>query len=232
MEVNFKKTDKILIVSPHPDDETIGCGGLLAKYGPQCDILILTDGRLGNIEKYKDTDKLIALRKQELNNAMKIAKVNNIFFLDIEDSTLSMNKDKVKSFNIVDYDYIFVPNRYETHSDHKPVLKIITSMKSSQRSKAQIYEYEVWTPLHNPTWNLNISDVVDIKKQMLKEYKSQISEKDYVKASIGLNAYRGLACDYKYAEAYTNSAYSDFAGKIYEMMPDSIKTLAHKIVSK
>ena len=56
MEVNFKKTDKILIVSPHPDDETIGCGGLLAKYGPQCDILMLTDGRLGNIEKYKDTN--------------------------------------------------------------------------------------------------------------------------------------------------------------------------------
>ena len=43
--INIDEKARILIVSPHPDDETIGCGGILAKYGSQCDVVVLTDGR-------------------------------------------------------------------------------------------------------------------------------------------------------------------------------------------
>lgn len=56
MDVIIKSTDRILVIAPHADDESIGCGGMLSLYGPQCDILLLTDGRKGHtkLDFYKD----------------------------------------------------------------------------------------------------------------------------------------------------------------------------------
>ena len=48
----IKETEKILIVAPHPDDESIGTGGLLSLYSNQCDVIVMTDGRYGNTEIY------------------------------------------------------------------------------------------------------------------------------------------------------------------------------------
>lgn len=68
MEFVIDKEDKILIVAPHPDDESIGCGGLLALYGKQCDVRLLTDGRRGKSEQRKNVsdNEIIATRKEEL----------------------------------------------------------------------------------------------------------------------------------------------------------------------
>ena len=51
MGFELQKNEKILVVAPHPDDESLGCGGLMSKYGKQCDVLLLTDGRRGKSEK-------------------------------------------------------------------------------------------------------------------------------------------------------------------------------------
>ena len=50
MGFELQKNEKILVVAPHPDDESLGCGGLMSKYGKQCDVLLLTDGRRGKSE--------------------------------------------------------------------------------------------------------------------------------------------------------------------------------------
>lgn len=56
MNLRIKESDRILIVAPHPDDETLGCGGILAKYGEKCDVLLITDGRLGFFQNSTETD--------------------------------------------------------------------------------------------------------------------------------------------------------------------------------
>lgn len=232
MEVKFESKDKVLVVAPHPDDEAIGCGGLLAMYGKQCDVLVLTDGRHYNDDVDSDGKEFIDVRANETKEAMKLANVNEIIFLGIEDSKLADNKVIVMSFDITKYDYIFVPNRNEAQLDHKIVLSLFNKMRKKQKRSIQIYEYEVWTALRNPTWILDISSVIDIKKEMISKYVSQLEKKNYYDACIGLNAYRGLAYNFKYGEAYTHYRYSDLLGNIYQKMPESIKNLAVKIVSK
>ena len=67
MSLDIKKNDRILIVAPHPDDETIGCGGLMLKYGEQCEILLLTDGRKGyNSDIKTDEDALVEKKLEEV----------------------------------------------------------------------------------------------------------------------------------------------------------------------
>ena len=46
--LNINPKARILVLAPHADDETIGCGGFLLKYGKQCDVVLLTDGRYGD----------------------------------------------------------------------------------------------------------------------------------------------------------------------------------------
>ena len=45
--VFISREDRILIIAPHPDDEIIGVGGMLLSYTSQCDIIVLTDGAIG-----------------------------------------------------------------------------------------------------------------------------------------------------------------------------------------
>ncbi|MBO4323765.1 MAG: PIG-L family deacetylase [Clostridia bacterium] len=81
LDLKIKPSDKILIVAPHPDDETLGCGGLLAKYGPQCDVLLVSNGELGFFETSTVTDpSLVAkIREKEFEDAMNFFKVHKYF---------------------------------------------------------------------------------------------------------------------------------------------------------
>jgi len=227
MDFNINNDTKILVVTPHQDDETIGCGGFLATYGKQCDVLLLTDGCKG-IENLSD-EETIVVRNNELEKAMKIAKVNNIYKLNIKNNELNSNRKKVESFNIEPYDLILLPNRKENHCDHKIVFNMFKKMKHIQNSKAVIYEYEVWTPLTNPTTFLNITKVIEQKKKMLSKYESQIKYRNYLSSTVGLNQYRGLFCNVEYAEAYMNSNYNATLANIYNILPDNLKSKIRKL---
>lgn len=228
--INVK--DKILIVAPHQDDETFGCGGLMAKYGRQCDILLLTDGCLGGIDNYNSESELANIRNIELDEVCKLVGINNIYRLPIRNEELSKNKKIVYDFNIKPYKYIFLPNREEDHPDHKICYKIFSTMKRRQRASAQIYEYEVWTPITMPTVFFDISDVIEIKKEMIKIYVSQLADKDYYNGIIGLNKYRGIYKNNEYCEAYKYSGYNKFSAFIYNLMPEFVKELIRRILSK
>ncbi|HEY0787056.1 MAG TPA: PIG-L family deacetylase, partial [Thermoanaerobaculia bacterium] len=46
-ETTALRGERMLVVAPHPDDETIGCGGLLALHvaeGRDCRVIVVTDG--------------------------------------------------------------------------------------------------------------------------------------------------------------------------------------------
>lgn len=62
MELNVKKDTRILIIAPHPDDESIGLGGFLTEYAANCDVIVATNGALGNPEWSEE--KTISVRKR------------------------------------------------------------------------------------------------------------------------------------------------------------------------
>ena len=61
----------ILVIAPHPDDESIGVGGLIMSYPRQCTVIVMTDGGAAIPSVNPKTMKHI--RKREFEEAMNYA---------------------------------------------------------------------------------------------------------------------------------------------------------------
>src|SRR2546429_297321 len=92
-----EKQLSLLAVEPHPDDESIGMGGTLARYsaeGVRTTLVTATRGEVGEILD-KDLDpkeaapRLATIREPELRNAPKILGVNELVFLGYQDSGMA-----------------------------------------------------------------------------------------------------------------------------------------------
>lgn len=207
--INLKPTEldlkdkKCLCLAPHPDDETIGMGGLLALYGEQFDVVLLTDGRKGI--KEKSAQEVIEIRYKEFEEALALAKVSKHSFLDAVDKKLLTSRNKLENIDFKDYDYIFLPNIIDQHPDHKAIsllLKDLLDLGLKLKSDVKICMYEVWSTLGLVNAFVDVSSVIEVKKAMINCYKSQIAQKDYEYHALGLNQYRGMFKDKKYVEAF------------------------------
>ena len=196
MKIN--EQDRILVVAPHPDDDCIACGGLIALYSAQCDVLLVTDGynpEAGNLEQSK-------VRYREFENAMKMAGVHHYEGLHIPEHQIEKRADELKKIDFIGYAYVFVPNRYEYHVDHVATYNAVKKQLHRQGSKALLVEYEVWSTIRFPNFYLDISSVIDKKEMLIREYKTQMENLDYVALALGLNSYRGKTKGMDYAEAF------------------------------
>jgi LmbE family N-acetylglucosaminyl deacetylase len=86
----------ILVVSAHPDDETLFCGGTLAMYaqkGHDVYILETTRGEGGEVGEPPLTtrENLAAFREQEVRQAADILGARDIFFLPYIDPFMEIN---------------------------------------------------------------------------------------------------------------------------------------------
>ena len=88
----------VTVFAPHPDDETIACGGMIAQTtarGDEASIVILADGRYSHKSKFKiwpnpKPERIKAIRKREAIKSAYVLgiKMENIQFMDFEDRTL------------------------------------------------------------------------------------------------------------------------------------------------
>jgi len=201
-ELEIKSNDKILILAPHPDDEVIGCGGLLLKYTKQCDVICLTDGRYG--DEQLQTNEVIEIRKKEFESVMQKLKINNFKLLNIEDSKLKDAYNSFKKIDFKNYNYIFIPNNLDQHPDHKAVFELVLkAYKENLISKnTKIAMYEVWGALAIPNYFIDISDIKKEKRNIITMYSSQIKHIDYATKILSLNKYRGIMVGKNSIECY------------------------------
>lgn len=189
---------KTLVVAPHPDDESLGCGGaiaLLRERQIEVKVLTLSDGTLShpNSKKYPP-EKLRDLREREMLAALEVLGVNaeNAEFFRYPDR-------RVPNENSADYenavarcrDYlnqhqpqtIFVPWRRDPHPDHRAAFSLINRANGNSR----IIEYPIWlweiaestdAPRFDEViaWRLDIGKVSETKQRAIRAHRSQTTD--------------------------------------------------------
>ena len=192
--------DRILVLAPHPDDDTVGCGGLLAMYPEQCDAICLTDGRYGDLGL--NPFDVINIRKAEFENVMKNTGIKSFQMLGIEDSKLSEAK---LTLDLEKYTHILIPSPKDIHADHRAVWDLLK--KQYPKHCYKVVFYELISLLSNPTHLLDISGVMYKKQENMGMYYSQMKFINYIDRISALNRHRGmlLYCDYAEAYEFVNS---------------------------
>lgn len=219
--------ERVMVIAPHMDDETIGCGGAIARHaqaGARIHVVFLTDGRHGSSKLQRLTgearrsaeQKLVETRKQEAGRALAKLGVGSVTFLDVEDGRLAEDQSAAgrlrELLQAAQPEVVYLPSYVEQHADHFAANRVLLEAARDSGLKFQCMAYEVWTPLF-PNCLVKIDDVVDLKKSALSEYVSQLADQDYLHIGLALNAYRsaGFADHYgRYAEAYFAMPVDDY----------------------
>lgn len=212
--LQIQSTDKILVLAPHADDESIGCGGLLLKYAEQCEVVCITNCKTGNPKKSFNDN--INERRTEFESAMDYATIKNIeYILNIDSDNLQNSyKEFCNTLNSRDlslYTFIAIPIFYDQHPDHIALVKHLNKyVKNIKFKRTNILFYEVWSTIYVPNKFIDLSNCMEQKCELIAKYKSQIDYIDYVNKIKNLNSYRGMIVGKEFSEMYLEISIKKF----------------------
>jgi LmbE family N-acetylglucosaminyl deacetylase len=201
----------VLVIAPHPDDESIGCGGALASHAARGDrvvVAFLTSGELGL--KQLPPEEAWRIRESEARKAARVLGIAVVSFLRCPDWFLGdhINEASGALRPILQTEQprlIYVPHALEWHPDHKAACQVVASaLDGVDFEPPAIRAYEVWTPLTEYDDVEDISDFMEQKLAAIRCYASQLGELHYDRAIEGLNRYRGeMSARRPYAEVFS-----------------------------
>jgi LmbE family N-acetylglucosaminyl deacetylase len=205
--------ETILVVAPHPDDESIGCGGTICLHrqrGDRVQAVFLTSGERGVAGVPSETVR--AIRESEAKAASKVLSLDRLDFLRLPDLGVADHLESgalqlraiLESFIPT---VIYLPHPGEAHPDHEATLPLVRQALAGQTVVPQLRLYEVWSPMTTHGWAEDISLFMRRKLCAVRCYQSQLETFRYDRAVRGLNQYRGcLAARCRYAEVFQYAA--------------------------
>jgi LmbE family N-acetylglucosaminyl deacetylase len=187
-----------LIIAPHPDDESLGCGGLIAeccRAGRPPVVVFLTDGAMSHpASRGFPRQRLIELREQEAIAAAACLGLTRerLAFLREPDTQAPREGDELirvvnKIVGLVDRfqcSCILAPWRFDPHCDHEAAAWI--AERVAARSEIRHLAYPVWgwtLPTDQIVddaspggWRLDISLRLALKRQAIAAHRSQYGD--------------------------------------------------------
>lgn len=219
--MNNIKNQRVLVIAPHPDDETLGVGGTIAKYVEAGAIVkILTvSGHMPPL--YSEADYRIT--QNEAQSAYEVLGVGEYAFFDYPATLL--NEVKTSELNgkiynaIADFNPTIVFSPYpDRHVDHRiifdSVMVAARPIKAGKSIKI-LAAYETlsethWNASHIepnfvPTWIVDISETIEKKLSALSCFESQIPAFPGPRCSEAVKSlavFRGTQAGFGYGEAF------------------------------
>ena len=212
---------KILVISPHPDDEIIGVGGTIAKrvsVGHEVYVCVVTKG-----QKPLFSETLVEQTREEARMAHRLSGVKETFFLDFPAVMLEtvpryeLNGKLSEVIQKIQPDEVYIPHRGDMQIDHQMVADaaMVGLRPKYAHVVKRIYTYEV---LSETGWNIpnvqnefipnvyeDISAFLEKKLEAMQIFESQLSDFPAARSLGAIEAlakYRGATVNVAAAEAF------------------------------
>jgi LmbE family N-acetylglucosaminyl deacetylase len=203
--------ERLLVLAPHPDDEVIACGGLVALHlreRRRVRILVATDGAEAGMRETRE--------EESHRGVARLGEGAELVFLRYADRALGLaatDRDAANRIreHLLEFspDLILVPSPVEIHPDHLALSRVFCELLQRDETLfadlgvAKIAFYEVSSTLR-PNAIVDISEVAEAKYAGIAEHTSQLAIRDYTSYARGLNVYRAMTMPpaTKFAEAY------------------------------
>lgn len=211
-----------VIISPHPDDETLGCGGTLLKLhdqGRQVHWIIVT----GMTEKQGFTPRVIVEREKEIKTVASMygfAAVHNLNLPATLLDAIPMGEligTIARLLKDIKPAVVYLPNRSDVHSDHRVVFNAAWSCCKTFRypfiRRVLMYETISETDFAPPFSEnafvpnsfTDISDFLDRKLAIMRIYKDEIKKHPFPRSEQNIRSLatiRGATAGVDHAEAF------------------------------
>ena len=214
---------KILILSPHADDEILGCGGMISKYskiGYHIYVVVLTNANIGAPQLF--SEKEIKDIRKESEKANKVVGTKKLIFenlpaLNLQKIPLYEISNLIKKYIIkLNPEIVFIPSNNDIHQDHKIIFNAakVALRTNELNSVKKILSYEIlseteWNEDENtfsPNYFIKLNRLnINKKIKAFMHYKSQIKKFPHPRskeAIFYLSKLRGSKVFMEYAEAF------------------------------
>jgi N-acetylglucosamine malate deacetylase 2 len=184
--------EHVLVILPHPDDESFGVAGLIAQKRKAGIPVTYACGTLGEMGRnmgnplFANRESLPHIRKKELEDACNAMDIQDLRLLGLRDKTLEFEDDEQladmmeKIIDEVEPTLIvtFYPG-HAVHPDHDACgAAVIHALKRRSIEKRPLtyclaFSNDRFEIIGEPDVVINITDVADIKLNALKAHRSQ-----------------------------------------------------------
>lgn len=212
----------VLVVAPHPDDETLGCGGTLLKHRDQGDSiswLIMT----GMTRKSGYTAAQIKKRASEIKAVKAAYDFQEVVEMGIPTTTLDtipMRQlvEQIKSvLHKLKPEVVYIPFANDNHSDHRRTFEAVYNCAKTFRFPyvKKILMMEILSETEfapgmpacsfTPNSFVDITRYIDKKLVLMSLYESEVGQKPFPRSLENIRALatlRGSAAHCPYAESF------------------------------
>ncbi len=193
---------RVLVVTPHPDDAEVWCGGTVARWarlGAAVHYVLCTDGGRGADRPGVTSQELAATRQQEQLEAARLLGVKDVALLRHPDGELEDNaafrKELVRQVRLVRPEVVLCPEPYRRnlawHRDHRiagqVALDAVFPYARDHLHFAELWREEKLEPHKTGTilfWGtelpdtfIDITDAIDQKLKALQSHRSQMAHR-------------------------------------------------------
>ncbi len=201
--LDARSLDRTLVLAPHPDDESLGCGGTLAllrRANYPVHVVFVSDGTLShpNSPSYP-AERLRDLREKEAREALRELQIsaNEVTFMRLPDRHVPMPDDAgfddaLAALLAVIQQFkpstVLVPYERDPHPDHRATYALLTAALDAMKQGEQprVLEYLIWLwelgrpddlpkPGERMVLQVDIDAVVDQKKRAINAHQSQVT---------------------------------------------------------
>lgn len=219
----------VLILSPHPDDEVIGCGGTIAKYvdtDVRVTIIQLTDGSDCAALRNADPVTRTTARLIEAKKVADYLNVSDVRFWKLADGHFNVDTALVEQMSkLLDEltpDIVFLPFINDLHRDHVLTNHLLFKalLKIDPLPSMAICSYETWAVVPCNVF-VSTTGFFERKAEALSYYPIPMKVKDYIQLCAMRDAYHHyeITREYGFAENFYFQTPQEFIQTIHDDHP-------------